>query len=371
MTAIPPSGTDQLDGLVPMLGESVRFDLYDNNDNLLGILAVERSPSPPRISNDTGRTIRRQLDGVRVPARPIADQDATRYYAEDIDPLTMRVRPRWLLATGAEYPLGVFRWGDDSTTVWSWGEPRQGILLDDTLIIDQPLDTNIGYGAGTHIDSALADQVNQAGIDAAHRSIETTTRTLSEPIAWVAGRDHRLRVLESLCSLAGYLPPYFDNNGILVCRSAPDLASAMPTFVYGFGVGRVVPGTPVRSSDILTAPNRYIVIDTAAIDAALVGAFDVPDTAPNSFLNRGFHVVRTIELQGLTDQVAADAAAAAAYASDSTTYSWLSFTTPFDPRHDTFDILSFDGVNYRQVAWSVELRPGGQMQHECRGTYSA
>ncbi len=370
-TISEPTGAEQLNGDVPMLGESVRWDLYDVDDFVLGELAVERAPSPPRISNDVGRTMRRQISGLRVPARPRAEFGVNwRYYAEDIAPLTMRVKPVWVLATGDEYALGTFVWGDDSRTIWSWGEPREGILLDLCVLLDQDLDENVGYDKGAFIQAALEEQADAVGIDGDHRIIEASDRDLREPIAWAAGRDKRLKVMESLCSLGGYLPPYFNNDGILVCRSAPDLASAAPDFVYGFGSGRVLPGSAVASNDILNAPNRYVTIDTASVETPLVGTFDVPDFAPNSFFNRGFHITRTVELQGLTDQAAADDAAAAAYAADSSTYSWLAFNTPPDPRHDTFDIIAFAGVNFRQLAWSYTLTPGAQMSHDCRSTYA-
>jgi hypothetical protein len=173
--------------------------------------------------------------------------------------------------------------------------------------------------------------------------------------------------MESLCAMAGFLPPYFNNSGILVCRAAPDLVSASPDFSYGANTV-VYPGTAVMSDDILTAPNQYLVVGSSA-QIELVGIFDVPDVAPNSFANTGRYRRKTIDVQGLTTQADANAAAAAAYASDSSTYTWLSFDTPVDPRHDTWDIVSFDGVNYRQLGWGIECHSGGTMHHDLRGTY--
>ena len=74
-------------------------------------------------------------------------------------------------------------------------------------------------------------------------------------------------------------------------------------------------------------------------------------------------------MQGLADQAAADQAAAAAYASDVSTYSWVNFDTPADPRHDTLDVVAFDAINYLQLGWKMECGPGGPMTHTCRGAY--
>jgi hypothetical protein len=321
------------------------------------------------MSNDIDQAVRRKVDNMLVPPRPLSDSSIQRYYAEDLDTLSMRFRPWWVLGTSEEFPLGLFLFGDDSSTTYSWGEPRSVTGVDQTIILDQPLEESVGYPAGTNIATAINEQAEKAGFGTTQRSVEPSDLTLSAPIAWAAGRDTRLRVIEDLCALIAYLPPYFDNAGMLICRVTPDLSNASPDFTYGFGVGAVVPGSIVSSSDILTAPNRYIAIDTGSTEAPIVGVFDIPDAAPNSYARTGFRRSKVVEAQGLTDTAAAVAAATAAYATDSSTYTWLQFDTPPDPRHDTVDVIEFDGALYRQQSWSLALSAGGQMHHDCRGLY--
>lgn len=363
----PLSTTDLLSGVVPLRGESVVWRVYDRDENYLGVLMLDRD-NPPTITNDTDRPVRRTVDNLSIIARPRVDRDTSRYYADDLDVLSMRVRPWWLLSNDAEFPLGWFRWGDDSTKVYSWGRPREASLVDFCSVLDQPLDGNLGFGVGQNVGAALLAIAQGAGFSMI--SIDATTVILSAPIAWVAGRDTRMKAMESLCSLAGFLPPYFDNSGTLVCRGAPELTYAEAAFSYGWGAGGVRDGSIVESNDLLSAPNRYVVVDGSSGDAPRVGRFDVPDVAPHSFMNRGFYIVRTINLQGMDTATAnLDAVAAAAYASDTASYQWLGFASAANPLHDTFDVVEFDGAKYREQSWRLECKAGGAMDHDLRGAY--
>ena len=361
---------DLLDGFVGQRVEGFTIVVTDANNNALGTLVLDRD-SVPTIENDVNQTIRRTISNLRVPPRPLGDQSELNVYADELDTLTQRLRPYWLLGTGDEYPLGVFEFGDDSGTLYSWGTPREVSGVDLMIELDQPVDESVAYSAGSNVSDALEEQAALAGFGASETNIEASAIEVAEPTAWAVGRDSRLRVLEGLCAIAGFLPPYFDNDGMLTCRSAPDLSEAVAAFAYGFGLGAVIEGSIVASNDILTAPNRYIVIDGSATDFPIVGIFDVPDSAPHSYALTGRRRVSAQTVQGLTDEAGADAAAAAAYAADTSTYAWLAFDTPVDPRHDTYDIISFEGQNYRQMHWSIECRAGGLMQHDCRGAYSA
>lgn len=363
-----PTAAQQFAGDVGIRTEGIRFDVLDQDLNLLGTLALDRT-AVPSISNDVNRTIRRQISNLVVQPRPLSDQNATRFYAEDLSTLGARVRPVWLLGTGEEYNLGIFLFGDDSKTLYSWGEPRDCIGVDQMVLLDQDLAVSVGYPVDTVISDALNEQADALGIGTTRRVIEASGTLIAEPIAWAAGRDTYTRVFEGLCAAAGFLPPYFDNDGILTCRAAPDLTTAVPDFTYGYGTV-VINGSAVMSSDILTAPNRYIAVSSSAQDSPIVGTFDVPAAAPHSFENTGRRITRTISIQGLESVAAAYAAAAAEYARDSGTYTWLQFDTPVDPRHDTFNIIAFDSVNYREQAWSIQCRAGGVMHHDARGTYS-
>lgn len=349
----------------PQRTETVVWRVTDQSDNVLGDLMVSTG-TPPTITNDTTRSIRRSVSRLEVPSRPLGDVDSGRYYADDLDTLSMRARPSWVFADGVEYPLGVFVWGDDSSVQWSHGSPKLGSLTDLCTLLDQPLDRSIGYGQGAGVRNAIVEMIVEAGI--VNSSVDASSATFGVAVGWVAGRDTFLTVLDGLCKNAGFLPPFFDNSGVLQCRGAPDLSAASPDFVYGYGTS-VIPGSAVFSNDLLTAPNRYVIIGGNP-DAELVGTFNVPDAAPNSYANIGRYRRKTETVQGISTQAQADQAAAAAYATDISSYAWLSFDSRVDPRHDTWNIVQYDGVNYREVGWTIEATPGGKMSHALRGTYT-
>lgn len=351
--------------------ESCRFDLYvGDSDHLLGQLMVDGA-QPASYSNDTTQTLRRQIRDLHVLSRPLVDVDETHIYLGEFDPLRVRVHFFWLLDTPSEglveYPLGVFLFADESTKRATAGNSSLPSLVDRCLLLDQAIDRTFGYDAATPISLAMHDVAAAAGVPERLRRIEGTANTFGAPVAWPPGRDTFLAVLEAMCASAGYLPPYFDNEGFLVCRSAPDISIVSPLVDYGPGTV-VIEDTTVDSSDQLAAPNRYVVIGGSP-DEPIVGIYDVPDDAPNSYARTGRRLRRTIDVQGVTDGFIAAIAAYCSYVGDKTSYSWLNFATPVDPRHDTFDVLGFDGEAHLQTRWEMRCTHGAEQVHTTRRTY--
>lgn len=361
-----PTATEwlDLDGL-PLRQETFRFDVLDQSLTKIGELAVDQAP---HITNDVNRPIRRTLDGLVVPPRSLHERDSALYFAEDVDAILHRVRPMHLLPDGTANPLGIFLWANKTKRVRTFGEALRGNLVDQCLVLEQRLIYGVGYQS-TNITTALTAEAAAAGFTGTRVAIDVTTVAAAGANVWAAGRDTRLKVMEDLCLMAGFLVPYFDNDGILVCRSAPNLATATATVTYGPG-SRVVDDTIDESDDLLDAPNIYVAIDTAGQNGEVVGTFSVPASAPHSYANRGFYVPQFVDQQGLADVTAANAAAAAAYAQDSSTFKWRSFASPIDSRHDTFDIVEDEnGDLWREQSWSMDLRAGGLMEHQLRGIY--
>lgn len=356
----------------PVRAESMEWVVSDGDGNAIGDLMLSTNDTP-RITNDTTRSIRRNVTGLTVLPRPMLDTSTTRVYADDINPLTMRVSPYWRFGDGTQYQQGVYLWGDDSTEIWSSGRPRVGMLTDLCTLLDQPLERSVGYSAGTSVNDAIADLLSldtSGDVSSQDMSgISQTDAVIGVAVGWVPGRDTMLTALDALCKIAGFLPPYYSNSGRLICRETPNLSTATPDFVYGANAGGVIPGSPVMSSDLLTAPNRYLAVGGNP-GAELVGTFDVPDSAPNSFVNTGRRIIKSQPVQGVTTQAQADQAAASLYVTDISSYTWLSFqTSRVNPLHDTWNVVRFDGVNYREVGWTIDARPGGDMAHQLRGTY--
>ena len=352
-----PTATELLDleGIGQRASE-VRFDVLNQTLGLIGTIDVDSS-NPARIGNNTSATIKRTVSGVELPASVQAD----------IDPFGDRLRPMWILENGDEYPLGVFILGGIDRKRWEWGLDADVTGVDQLLILDQPLERSVGYPVGYPIYDALVELFDAANVPAF--SIDPGIGTLlANPIVWAAGDDTTLKVINDLAALAGAYAAYFDNSGTGRVTLVPDLAASIPTLIYDSG-GRILDGSMVETDNALEAPNRFIVIESGNPDTPIVGVYDIPDDAPNSALNRGFVVSSVIAEQGLGTELEARTRARAAAAQASGTYEWVQFSSPPDPRHDTFDPVLYLGSLYRELAWSLPLREGSEMSHDLRRVY--
>lgn len=369
-----PAGTisddDLLNAAVASQAYTYRFELLDAAGQYIGDLAVDRD-NPPSITNDSTRTIRRTLENVRILPRPRHATNDPLIYADDValDVLRQRVRVSMVLETGNIYELGTFWWADDSRAIATTGLPHFSSLVDAGIVLSQSVDRTIAFSDSSNltVSEAIVQVANELGIT--NLRIHPTDVGFAAPTAFVPGRDTFLTVLESCCALLSYLPPYFDNTGALVARPAPD-PGAGADLRYGAGT-RVVRDSILISSTLLQAPNRYIVVDSAALEEPIVGVYDIPSDAPHSYANRGVRITRTDTVQGLTDQIAANQAAYAAYVADTSAAVLLSFDSVPDPRHDTFTTFDFDDEVYQELRWTLELRPGGRMSHEARAVYAS
>jgi hypothetical protein len=370
VTVVVPQAvvTDQqlLDAQVPLQRYTFRFEVLDRTGGYLGELAVSRD-NPPSISNDSTRPIRRTLDNVEIMPRPTSDRDSLMIFASDVDPLFMQIRVSMVLQTGHQWPLGIFLWADDSEAVDTIGVSRAGQFSDRCVLLEQDLDRTLSFSEveGITVTGAMEQVAESLGIR--DREIEPSNLSFGAPAAWVPGRDTYLTFFESACATVGYLAPYFDNSGTLICRKAPDQSVAEASFIYGKNT-RVIKGTILRSTTLLKAPNRYVAVDSGSTDTPIVGLYDVPDEAPQSFARIGRRIVKTVSLQGLESQDQANQAAYAAYISDPSSSVMVNFSTPPDPRHDTFNTVSFDGETLQELKWTMSLKPGADMTHETRQT---
>lgn len=371
----PPPPRPTLAALLDMEDRSRRaegpvFEVLDSSLRRRGILAVSGS-AVPRVRNDATGLMPRTVDGLRIPPRTALTAEDPRLFAEDVDTLSDRIRLVWTVGAGEdqpryEVPWGVFLFADENDPISTAGSVLECRLVDQTQITGQLLADSVGFPIGANVGDCLTVVAALFGL--VNVSIEATGATLSAPISALSGRDTGDKLATDLCRAAGFLRPYFNNDGAWVCRSAPDPANLTIDHVYGAG-GRVDLDSPVLSNGLLHAPNLYLVRDTSASESGIVGRYEVPASAPHSRARIGYWRPGGQDVQGLADQVLADLTAQALYAEDPTVFSSLTFTTPIDPRHDTFDVLTFDGDPYIEQEWDAELVEGGTMSHDGRRVF--
>ena len=185
--------------------------------------------------------------------------------------------------------------------------------------------------------------------------------------SWGIGST-RGQILDALAVAGDYFSPWFGNDQKMHLIRTFNPAGSVPQFDYDAG-HQVFRDGITETSNILVAPNRFVVIsNTGASAAPVVGTATVPPGAPNSFTNRGFYVTKVVTLQ-LTDLAQAEAVAAG-LANRQTIFETVSLNTPPDPRHDSYDVIVWKGDLWLELAWSMQLVEGGTMSHTMRKGYA-
>lgn len=355
------SATDLLD-LVPGIGqriETVRFDIVNPDRSVEFQVTNAEADQVPTISWDGDAAQQRTLNGL-----VIGPADAAR-----INPIVHRLRPSWVLDTGDTFPLGLFLFSSNDSHVDSWGADLAGGLGDSNVILGQAREATLSLPIGATIREAMLSIIDELGLSA-YASVDPSDVLLSAPISWQLGTT-RGQILTDLCQAAAFYPPYWDNNAILRLRAVPNpLSAAVADLTFtGDSGSRVIGGSIVTSSDLVKAPNRYIVRGSATNGAEVSAFYDIPASAPHSKDAIGYIRAIVIDNSAVSDAAAAAASAHAAYATDFTTYDWVSFDTSPDPRADGYQVVSFLGTNYRAQSWSLPCTPGGPMSWKCRRVY--
>ena len=332
---------------------SFKFEVLDKGLNYAGDLHPDANPVP-QIENNINRTIKRTLTNVRLLPSDVAA----------VDPLTDRVRVSAILQ-GVTYPLGVFMWVTDPGTLYSYGIIGDNGFVDLTGILDQPLGRPVGYTAGQSTDNAIASLAIEVGISSFN--LASTGHTLGKPLSW-GPEDSRMSVMSQLANASGCYSPFFNNAGLLTTIKPPALDVSQYEYPLNEN-SRVVNGTLVISNDRLSSPNRWLATGTGATEAPVWATYTVPASAPHSYENRGFYITRTIQGQSFASTDDAYQAARSAALSDDATYEWAEFDAIPDFRHDTFDIVSLDGVLYREQGWRIDLDHKAAMHHSLRKHY--
>lgn len=347
--------TDPLDW-PPYAGQhttTFQFRLVDGPTGVhRGVLSPLRG-STPTISHDTTATISRRVNGLTLAAVDAAN----------LRPLTDRVEITMLLPGRPPYPLGRYVIADAvELTATGTATTAPLTLLDEMLVIDQDLETGFEAG-GQLVDQTIRRLLDGLPIKAP--IIEATEHTTAN--SWPPGTS-RGSVLTDLATAGGYLKPWIDHTGRLRLRRAFQPADRTPDIDLDAG-RRVLRDSISRSTDLLTAPNRFVVVsnDLGPDTTPVIGVYDIPASAPHSITRRGYVVPQVVDAQVTT------ARQATVYAQtlgiQQTIYEMVELSTPPDPRHDGYDVIRFDGHLWLETGWEMPLDPGASMRHTLRRAY--
>lgn len=325
-------------------------------DGVSGLNKGEIHPlqdSPATINHDAGRTIPRTM-------RLAFGVDDTAL----IDPLVDRILPYMLLTGYDPFPLGRFMVSDASELTSTGGNPSTMQLVDEMFIIDQEI--TAGF-APLLPESVMATILNLlALVDSEHPVIsELEPSPFNTTGSWTIGTS-RGQILEALATQGDYLRPWMDHFGVFRMRRTFDAAAAVAQFDYDTH-HLVIRDTILTSTDLLTAPNRFVVTSNGGgNEIPITATADIPATAPHSIGRRGFVIAKSESFQ-IDSQEQAQAIANGL--ARTPVFEHTTLSTPPDPRHDGYDVVVWQGAQWLETGWSMELQEGGEMTHDLVRAY--
>ncbi len=309
------------------------------------------------LTHDTSRTIKRQLNIA------LGTEDTMTLTQDHSLLVAARVNVFMVFPDGTEYPLGRYMFTDTSRSVFTSGRLGNFVLNDEMFLVDQQITTGInGHGSG--INSVILSVVKKLPI-----SLRMEATPFATVESWGVGTG-RGQILEALSVTGDFFSPWFDNNGDLRFIRTFEPATAICDFDFDAG-NKVVREPILETDDLLTAPNKFIVISNAQDNLSssqVSGIYDVPPNAPHSFSKRGFTIAQVMDLQ-LADNFQAGAVATNVGIRQ-TIFERVSLNTAPDPRHDSYNVIRWQDANWLELAWSLTLVEGSPMSHLLRKSYT-
>lgn len=311
--------------------------------------------SIPVLTHDTSRTIKRQIMGLFFGVN-----DTLKFNS-----LTSRLEV-WMLLADMLYPLGRYIPNNQILFKSTAGEQSSVTFYDEGFIVDQEFPAGFGsLIAGEPLQTTLNRCLSPLPIDF---TIEPSP--FGGTVSWNAG-TRRGYAVEQMAIDGDWYSPWFDHNSIMRFIRAFDPATAIPTFDLDSG-NKVFRDRVIQSNDLISAPNRFVVISNGASamgvnGGPVYGTYNVPDSAPHSALNRGFELTKTVDRQ--LDNSSQAQAVAENLGRQQIIFESIELQTAPDPRHDSYDVLRWNGENWLETAWSLPLVEGAQMQHSARRAY--
>jgi len=349
LTTLPFNSEFDLDPWVGQRSFTFTFERINGlTGEHLGFVTPLRNAT---LSHDTSRTIKRQLNlnfGV--------------VDAAALNPLTDRIDVSMIDSSGTSWPLGRYMFTDDTDKVTTSGHIDDMVLNDEMFLVDQEI--VVGIDAATLSIPVVVQQI-MAGLGIP-QNIEGSP--FSSAQSWAAG-TMRGSILEALAVSGDYFSPWFDNNKMFRMIRSFNPAKKVPQFDFDAG-NQVIRDSISTSSNLLTAPNRFLVTsntNTGDNNTPISAIATVPPTAPHSFANRGFYITQSQNIQ-LNSTTQAQAVAEN-LANRFTVFETTTLSTALDPRHDSYDVIHWQGSLWLELGWNMTLSPGGVMTHVMRKAY--
>ena len=294
--------------------------------------------------------------------------------AGDINWLSDRVKPYMRVRAGSdwlEWPLGVFipsspgRKSSGGRVTRSVEAYDKGVILSEDRFTSRYL-----IAASTLYTDAIDSILDAAGLWKVN--ITPSAAALAVPREFEIGTS-RLEAVNTLLAEINYSQIYIDAEGYAICEPYVLPTAREASYTYRTDELSIIRDGALQTEDLFAVPNVWVVTASNPEQAAVTSTYtNDRASSPTSTVNRGRSIVDVRRIDAIYDQTTLDAYVQRLAYDASQVYGRLVFDTAAMPHHGYGDILfiSHDGLElttkYREIAWELDLSPGGKMSHECR-----
>lgn len=320
--------------------------------------------SVPTLTHDTTRTIKRTLSPL------VLDETETPL----VDSVNNRVELSMVIES-QEWPLGRYVFANFTRIRTTRGLASTSALVDEMFVVDQKIETTFSCVTrdvdGIQVSGEVVEQALERLLRGIPISFTIEPTTYGSVGSWPQGTN-RGRIVDDLALDGDYFSPWFGNDGEMHVIRSFDPADVVPSFDWD-DRNVVFQDSITESDDLTNAPNRIVVVSNTpnvlSSDSRVIsGSYDVPSSAPHSRLNRGFLITDVRDLQIANTQQAI--AIARNLGQRGTVFERVELDTVPDPRHDSYDVIRWNGANWLELSWALPLTEGGSMSHMMRKVYS-
>ena len=312
--------------------------------------------SEPRISMDAGGDIKTKLSGSFLPPE------------EAVNWLTDAIRPVMIL-DGVQHPLGLFL--PSKVDEIDDGASRR-IRIDaydrGWIVRDHKTESLLYFQSGTNYLDAVNSLLMACGITLI--SAVPTSATLNEDREdWEIGTSS-LDIINELLGEINYGDLWFDASGtaILEPKATPTADNIEHILDENSIESLMIPGI-TSSTDFYSQPNVFLCICSNSDKAAGMAAMaeNANPQSPLSIARRGRRIMKVVRLNNIASQAELQLYADRMVTDSLLKGEVLSVSTCLLPGYGVGDVIA---LRYGELSaictesrWSMDLSPGGQMQH--------
>jgi hypothetical protein len=319
--------------------------------------------------------------GVTIVVQTCAERDALDYTCAQWDALDYSCAEldAGVISSGtrikqyAEFPLGVFiaatptRTSEDGAEVWSIEAYDRTIILS-----EDGFEAPYYIAAGEKYIDAVVDILVSAGITNVVISDYSETRLPADREFDVG--TTKLEAANALLSEISYNPVYCDVEGRFVIEAHKEISPARIDFTYRADDMSTIGLNTESETDYYQVPNVFIATCTNPdldVDYRSVYINDNPASA-YSTVRRGRRIISEIyQPEQIAGQEELDAyIRREAYERIQAAGETITFATALMPVHGRADTIALQHPDasgtFREIAWTLPLEAGGEMEHVAR-----